>query len=290
MITENGRQNRDEEILNHKPFLIIADYLTRNGIAVLRYDDRGVAQSTGDFKTATTADFASDVENAITYLKTRKEINAKKIGLIGHSEGAIIAPMIAAKSKDVDFIVLLAGFGMSGDKLMLLQKEKIEQAMGIDEKQVTKGQKIFKGAYDIILESDTNEVNLKNKINIYFKQGFGGKLADEQVSAITNQITTPWMIYFLKYNPIPTLEKVKCPVLVFDGEKDLQVPPENLIEIKKALEKGGNRNVTTKLFPDLNHLFQDSKTGLPGEYSEIEETFSPAALDEMSKWIKKQVD
>ncbi len=98
------------------------------------------------------------------------------------------------------------------------------------------------------------------------------------------------MIYFLKYNPIPTLEKVRCPVLVIAGEKDLQVPPENLMEIKKALEKGGNRNVSTKLFPNLNHLFQDSKTGLPSEYSEIEETFSPAALDEMSKWIKKQVD
>jgi dipeptidyl aminopeptidase/acylaminoacyl peptidase len=131
---------------------------------------------------------------------------------------------------------------------------------------------------------------LKNKLNIYFKQSFDNKLPEEQANAITNQISTPWMIYFLKYNPVPTLEKVKCPVLAIDGEKDLQVPPENLIAIKTALEKGGNKNVTTKLFPNLNHLFQDCNTGLPSEYSEIEETFSPAALDEITNWIKKQVD
>jgi dienelactone hydrolase len=290
LITGSGPQNRDYELMNHKPFLIISDYLTRNGIAVLRYDDRGVAQSTGDFKTATTADFATDVESAISYLKTRKEINAKKIGLIGHSEGGIIAPMVATKSKDIDFIVLLAAPGLSGDKLILLQKEKIEQEKQIDEKEISKGQKIFSGAYRIILESDTGDTNLKNKLNIYFKQSFDNKLPEEQANAITNQISTPWMIYFLKYNPVPTLEKVKCPVLAIDGEKDLQVPPENLIAIKTALEKGGNKNVTTKLFPNLNHLFQDCNTGLPSEYSEIEETFSPAALDEITNWIKKQVD
>ncbi|MCC7095327.1 MAG: alpha/beta fold hydrolase, partial [Ignavibacteriaceae bacterium] len=290
LITGSGPQNRDEEILGHKPFLVISDYLTRNGIAVLRYDDRGVEKPTGDFKTATTVDFATDVESAISYLKTRKEINVKKIGLIGHSEGGIIAPMVASKSKDVDFIVLLAGQGLSGDKLMLLQKEKIEQAMNINEQEISKGQKIFSGAYRIILESHTDNTDLKNKLNTYFTQSFDNKLSEEQVNAITNSITTPWMIYFLKYNPVPALEKVKCPVLAIDGEKDLQVPPENLIAIKTALENGGNKNVTTKLFPNLNHLFQDCKTGLPSEYSEIEETFSPAALAEITKWIRRQVD
>jgi hypothetical protein len=291
LITGSGPQNRDEEVFEHKPFLVIADYLTKNGIAVLRYDDRGVAQSTGDFKVATTFDFASDVQSAISYLKTRKEINEKKIGLIGHSEGGIIAPIVAAaESKDVDFIVLLAGSGLEGYKLMLLQKEKLEQAMHIDEQEITKGQQIFSGAYHIILQSDTDVNNLKNKLNAYFKQSFDNKLPEEQVNAITNSITTPWMIYFLKYNPVPTLEKVKCPVLAIDGEKDLQVPPENLIAIKTALEKGGNKNVRTKLFPNLNHLFQDCKSGLSSEYSEIEETFSPAALVEITKWIKKQVD
>ena len=292
LITGSGAQNRNEEVFGHKPFLVIADYLTRNGIAVLRYDDRGFAQSTGNFSTSTTFDFASDVESAISYLKTRKEINARKIGLIGHSEGGIIAPIVAvAEPKDVDFIVLLAGSGLRGDKLMLLQKEKLEQAIHIDEQQIAKGQKIFRGAYDIILQSDAADSNLKNKVGTYFKQSFGDKVPEEQISTITNQIVNPWSIKFLKYNPIPTLEKVKCPVLALGGEKDLQVPPEeNLIAIKTALEKGGNKNVTTKLFPNLNHLFQDCKTGLPNEYSEIEETFSPAALDEITKWIKKQVD
>lgn len=292
LITGSGPQNRDEEVFGHKPFLVIADYLTRKGIAVLRYDDRGVAQSTGDFKTATTFDFASDVESAISYLKTRKEISAKEIGLIGHSEGGTIVPIVAAaEPKDVDFIVLLAGSGLRGDKLMLLQKEKLEQAMHIDEQEIAKGQKIFRGAYDIILHSNAADSNLKNKVSTYFKQSFDGKVPEEQISIITNQIVNPWSINFLKYNPVPTLEKVKCPVLALDGEKDLQVPPtENLTAIKTALEKGGNKNVTTKLFPNLNHLFQDCKTGLPSEYSEIEETFSHVVLDEITNWVKKQVD
>lgn len=292
LITGSGAQNRDEEVFGHKPFLVIADYLTRNGIAVLRYDDRGFAQSTGNFAAATTFDFASDVESTISYLKTRKEINAKKIGLIGHSEGGTIAPIVAAaEPKDVDFIVLLAGSGLRGDKLMLLQKEKFEQAMHIDEQEIAKGQKIYRAAYDIILHSNAIGSNLKNKVSTYFKQSFGDKLPEEQISAITNQIVNPWWITFLKYDPVPTLEKVKCPVLALGGEKDLQVPPEeNLIAIKTALEKGGNKNVTTKLFPNLNHLFQDCKTGLLNEYSEIEETFSPAVLDEITNWIKKQVD
>jgi dienelactone hydrolase len=288
LITGSGPQNRDEELFGHKPFLVISDYLTKNGIAVLRYDDRGVGQSKGDFKSATTADFATDVESAITYLKTRKEINKKKIGLIGHSEGGIIAPMVASKSKDVDFIVLLAGTGLSGDKLMLLQKEKVEQAMHFGELEVSKGQEIFGGAYHIILESSKDDINLKNKLNTYFNQSFDNKVPEEEVNAITNSITSPWMIYFLKYNPLPTLEKVKCPILAIDGEMDLQVPPENLIAIKSAMEKRGNENVTIKLFPNLNHLFQECKTGLPTEYSTIEQTFSPVALEEMTSWIKKQ--
>ncbi|HAH58159.1 MAG TPA: alpha/beta hydrolase, partial [Bacteroidales bacterium] len=138
LITGSGPQNRDEELLGHKPFLVIADYLTKNGIGVLRYDDRGVGQSTGDFKAATTADFATDVESAIEYLKTRKEVNVHKIGLIGHSEGGIIAPMVASASNDVSFIVLLAGTGIRGDKLLLLQQELIAKANGVSETEIEK--------------------------------------------------------------------------------------------------------------------------------------------------------
>ncbi|HQI40747.1 MAG: alpha/beta hydrolase [Ignavibacteriales bacterium UTCHB2] len=291
LITGSGPQNRDEEILGHKPFLVISDYLTKNGIAVLRYDDRGVAKSTGDFKTATTFDFASDVEAAISYLKTRNEICVKKLGLIGHSEGGIITPFVAAKSKDVDFIILLAGHGLQGDKLMLLQKEKLERAIQIDEQEISKGQEIFGGAYDIILNSNLTDTDLKSKINSYLKQSFAGGITEEHVNTITNQITTPWMINFLKYNPASTLEEVKCPVLALNGEKDLQVPAqENVSVIKTSLEKGGNKNIMIKVFPNLNHLFQECKTGLPNEYSKIEETFSPEALDLITTWIKKQIE
>ena len=152
MITGSGPQNRDEELMGHKPFLVIADYLTKNGIAVLRYDDRGIGESTGDFKTATSADFATDVESAVAYLKTRKEINKKKIGLVGHSEGGMIAPMIAAKSKDINFIVLLAGTGIQGDKLLLLQQELIARVSGLPE-DITKSIEINSKIFDIVNKS-----------------------------------------------------------------------------------------------------------------------------------------
>ncbi|WP_281322457.1 alpha/beta hydrolase family protein [Flavobacterium aestivum] len=289
LITGSGPENRDEEIFGHKPFLVLADYLTKKGIAVLRFDDRGVAKSTGDYKTATTLDFAHDVQSGVDYLKSRKEIDKNKIGLIGHSEGGVIAPIVAENSKDVGFIVLLAGTGIRGDKLMLLQKEKIEHQMGISENEIQKGQEKFKGAYDIILASTAAD-DLTTKINSYIKSQFGNKLDGEQTSALVAQLTSPWMVYFLKFDPATALEKVKCPVLALNGDKDLQVPAdENLDAIKKAVAKGGNKKVTTKVLPNLNHLFQECKTGSPDEYKIIEQTFSPIALEEISKWILVQV-
>jgi len=299
LITGSGPQNRDEALLGHKPFLVIADYLTKNGIAVLRYDDRGVGQSTGDFKTATSADFATDVESAITYLKTRKEINKKQIGLVGHSEGGLIAPIVAAKSKDVSFIILLAGTGIQGDKLLLLQEELISRVNGVSEtdikKSIEKNSKLFEM---VVKSNDTMKLktDLTNLINESLKNDtsaemLNGMTKDEFVSMQVNQISSPWMQYFIKFDPATTLEKVKCPVLAINGEKDLQVPPkENLTAIKNALAKGGNKNVTIKELPNLNHLFQECNTGSPNEYSSIEQTFSPTALDEITKWIKLQVE
>ncbi|WP_264563555.1 alpha/beta hydrolase family protein [Flavobacterium sp. N3904] len=290
LITGSGPENRDEELFGHKPFLVLADYLTKMGIAVLRFDDRGVAKSTGDFKTATTQDFAKDVEAAVDYLRTRKEVDKNKIGLMGHSEGGVIAPIVAGNSKDIDFIVLLAGTGIRGDKLMLLQKEKIERQMGVPENEIQKGQEIFKGAYEMILTSPENDSNLKSKINSYFKIQFGDKMNEQHISGLTLQITSPWMVYFLKFDPSSALEKVKCPVLVLNGDKDLQVPADaNVDAIQKTLVKGGNKKVTTTIIPNLNHLFQECKTGLPNEYETIEQTFSPIALEEISKWILVQV-
>jgi len=297
LISGSGPQNRDEELLGHKPFLVLADYLTKNGIAVLRYDDRGIASSKGDFKTATTADFATDVEASIAYLKTRKEINKKKIGLIGHSEGGIIAPMVANKSADVAFIVLLAGTGIQGDKLLLLQQKLIGKVSGVSDEDLLKSELTNRKVFDIVNQSNSLE-QLKTDLTNYLKQTLKedpnaekpeGMSDDDLVKLQVNQIANPWMHYFIKYDPASTLEKVKCPVLALNGEKDLQVPPkENLEAIKKALAKGGNKKVTTKELPNLNHLFQECKTGSPNEYATIEQTFSPTALTEILKWIQVQ--
>jgi uncharacterized protein len=294
LITGSGPQNRDEELLGHKPFLVLSDFLTRNGIAVLRYDDRGIGESKGDFKNATTQDFTTDVEAAIAYLKTRKEINKTKIGLIGHSEGGVIAPIVASKNKEVNFIILLAGTGIQGNKLMLLQKELIERQSGISETEIAKGQEIIGGAYNLILKSDINDINTNAKIHDYLKEKYENKLDENTLKSISNQLSSNWMHYFIKFDPATALEKVKCPVLAINGEKDLQVPAKVNLEaiskaLSKALSKAGNHKVTTKLLPNLNHLFQECTTGSPEEYSKIEQTISPVALNVVLNWIKNTI-
>ncbi|MDR2038019.1 MAG: alpha/beta hydrolase [Bacteroidales bacterium] len=298
LISGSGAQDRNEEILNHRPFLVIADYLTRNGIAVLRYDDRGTAQSTGNFSLATTEDLATDVESAITYLKTRKEINHKKIGLIGHSEGGIIAPMVAVKSKDVDFIILLAGSGIRGDSILLMQTELIAKASGVPEKEIRQSSEINSTVYECIVNNSGSVADLKKDIkNIISEAVKSGKItlgdqestAEDQINKAVMSVTNPWMLYFIKYDPSIILQKVTCPVFALNGKKDLQVPSErNLSAIKNALEKGGNDKVTVKEYPGLNHLFQECETGSPSEYAIIEQTFSPVVLEDISDWILEQ--
>ncbi|MBK6876865.1 MAG: alpha/beta hydrolase [Ignavibacteria bacterium] len=297
MISGSGPQNRDEELLGHKPFLVISDHLTKNGIGVLRFDDRGVGKSEGEFKTSTSADFATDVESAIAYLKTRKEIDKKKIGLIGHSEGGLIAPMVASQSEDVSFIVLLAGTGLRGDSIVLLQQALIAKADGASDSDIEETTDAFTKAVDIVMKSDDDQklkTDLTNFINKLIEDDPSaeipsGMTKEEFVSAQVNEISSPWMKYFLKLDPAIALEKVKCPVLAINGEKDLQVPPkENLEAIKIALAKGGNEKVTTVELPNLNHLFQECETGSPKEYANIEQTFSPTALNIILDWIKAQ--
>ena len=299
LITGSGPQNRDEELLGHKPFLVLSDYLTRNGIVVLRFDDRGIGASTGDFKTATSADFATDVEAGVAYLLTRKEIDKKKIGLIGHSEGGIIAPMVAAKTKGVSFIVLMAGTGIPGDQLLLLQATLIGRAAGVSEEDLEKTRAINRGAYDLVIQSKSTE-QLNKELTAYMRAYIEQVLKDDPAQKLPEGTTieqvvkvqvdgliSPWMQYFIKYDPSIILEKVKCPVLAINGEKDLQVPPkENLEAIKTALAKGGNKKVTTVELPGLNHLFQECTTGSPDEYATIEQTISPVALTTMVEWMQ----
>jgi len=285
LISGSGPQNRNEELLGHKPFLVLADYLTKKGIAVLRFDDRGTAKSTGNFKKATTFDFVKDVESAVKYLQTRAEIDKSKIGLIGHSEGGIIAPIVSAKNKFVHFIVLMAGPALRGDKLLLLQKKKIELEMGISAIAVQYNSQMFAGAYKIIIDEKLKKDEFKKKLSDYFTKKYETVLSKEQKNGIIKQLTTPWMTTFIRLDPAVYLKKVNCTVLAINGDKDLQVPSkENLKVMKDALEKAKIK-FSIKEFKGLNHLFQECKTGLPSKYGQIEETISPKVLNEISNWI-----
>jgi pimeloyl-ACP methyl ester carboxylesterase len=298
LISGSGPQNRDEEIFDHKPFLILADHLTRNGIGVLRYDDRGVGQSTGKFETATSLDFSYDAESAVQYLKTRKDIDTTEIGLMGHSEGGLVAPMVAARSRDIAFMVLLAAPAMELKKALLLQDGLIAKAYGMSDDKVKKLVDINDQIYDIVIQS-SDLIKLKANITAIANQHMheipdqripDNMTREQYVKARIESLSSIWAQYMLKHDPGKILEDVKCPVLAINGEKDLQVvPKENLAAIALALKKGGNTNVTTKEFPNLNHLFQECETGSPEEYKKIEQTFAPVALNEISGWILKQV-
>lgn len=297
LITGSGAQDRNETVMGHRPFLVISDYLTRRGIAVLRVDDRGVGGSTGNILEATSLDFAGDVLTGVEFLKKNGKVNPKKIGLIGHSEGGVIAPMVAAQSEDVSFIVLLAGTGLTGEEILYLQGALISRANGVSEEKIKKQQEQQETVFGIIKEGGT-----KDKIEAKLRQFYAEEIAilseDEkkqeelsevQMQAQIKQVLSPWFRYFLTYDPKPTLEKVKCPVLALVGEKDLQVPPkQNLKAIEDALKKGGNKNFTVKELSGLNHLFQHAKTGSPSEYTKIEETFSEDALKIIADWILEQ--
>jgi pimeloyl-ACP methyl ester carboxylesterase len=284
LITGSGPQDRDETLMQHRPFLVLADYLTRRGVAVLRADDRGVGKSTGSFDTATTADFATDAESGIAYLKTRTEIDPHKIGLIGHSEGGVIAPMVAARNHDVAFIVLMAGTGVRGDQLLPEQVAAILEASG---KSHDEAEKAARQEREILAfaEQQKDDALVGKKIQEITE----GKLPDAQIGAQVKQIRSPWFLYFMQYDPAVALSRVKCPVLAINGEKDTQVlAKQNLPAIRKALETGGNTHFEIVELPGLNHLFQTAKTGSPAEYVEIEETVSPVALDKICGWILKQ--
>ena len=297
LITGSGAQDRNETVFAHKPFWILADHLTRKGIAVLRVDDRGVGGSTGNVSQATSEDFAEDVLAGVAYLKSRKEIDRKKIGLIGHSEGGIIAPMAAVKSKEVAFIVLMAGTGLTGEEILYLQGELITRAAGAHILDVAAQRRVQEQMFAVVL-SETDNARAERKLREILAEEVS-KLSEEEkkaagsastaMEAQVKQVLSPWFRYFLTYDPKPTLMKVKCPVLAINGEKDLQVPPkENLRAIEDALKAGRNKDYTVKELPGLNHLFQTCKTGSPSEYSQIEETIAPVALETMAEWILKR--
>jgi uncharacterized protein len=284
LITGSGPQDRDESLLGHKPFLVLSDYLTRHGIVVLRADDRGTGKSTGVFATATTADFATDTEAGVAYLKTRAEVDPHKIGLIGHSEGGIIAPMVAARNKDVAFIVMMAGSGVPGDQVLVAQGEAIEVAGGKPPAEAAKDAAKEREMVELV-ETDKDQSDLDKKL----REVMAGQVPEAQIGMQIQQLTSPWFRYFMTYDPATALRKVTCPVLVLNGSLDKQVlPDQNLPAIRKALQEAGNRHVQIDELQGLNHLFQTAKTGSLLEYAQIEETISPVALEKIASWIEKQ--
>jgi uncharacterized protein len=291
MVTGSGPQNRNEELLGHKPFLVISDYLARHGIATLRYDDRGTAQSTGSFSAGTSVDFANDAEAAVRFMRGQAKIDRNHVGIIGHSEGGMIAPMVAARSSDVAFIVLLAGPGIPGDSILLLQEQLIATAMGTPPAMVERNTEANRHLFAAI-KSATDSADAVARV-MATEQKMLATLpeneratAERQLAAARGQMLTPWMRYFLSYDPRPTLRKVHVPVLALDGTLDLQVPyKQDLAAIDTALKAGGNRDYRIVELRGLNHLFQTATTGSPAEYATISETFSPAALQIIADWI-----
>lgn len=303
LITGSGAQDRDETLFDHKPFAVIADHLAKKGYIVLRVDDRGVGKSTGNFGQSTSADFAKDVSNSVDYLLTRSEVDKKKIGLIGHSEGGMIAPMVATSRKDIDFIVLLAAPGVRITELMAEQNAAILRSSGLSDEAVAEAKTLFRLLVSTI-QSTPDSATAIQQVSMAM-ENWKAKQPDsilvalelskpekrkEYVTVMTNQLHGPWFRYFMNFDPRPYLEKLRCKVLALNGSRDLQViSSQNLPGIESALKRSKAKAVIIKELPGLNHLFQSCNKCIIDEYGLLEETFSPLALQEISNWLKKNI-
>ena len=294
LVSGSGQQNRDEEVFGHKPFKVLADYLTRKGIVVLRYDDRGVGGSGGDPSGKTSADFATDAAAAFSYLESLPYVSKNMTGIIGHSEGGLIAQMLAAENGKVDFIVTLAGPGTTGREVLVDQSVIISRLGGMPEETIELNNALNNIIYNIIEEEGNVEKAVKlisEKVeNALDREGVQPDQRESILASVTgsiNESSYNWLRFFILSDPSVYLEKIECPVLALNGEKDCQVPAaKNLEAIKTVLTESGNGNATVMLFPGLNHLFQTAGTGLPAEYNKIEETISPEVLAIIAEWIE----
>jgi uncharacterized protein len=289
LIAGSGPQDRDESLANHRPFLLVADALTRKGIAVLRYDKRGVGKSIGNPDISTTMDLATDAQAALAFLKSRKEIDGSKIGLIGHSEGAIIAPYLAGHSKEVKWLVLLAAPATTGEQTLLNQSELIGRAGGLSDEQLDASLGFDRAAYALVRKEKDPNALAEKLVALVKETGLDAALPPAALETQLRMLASPWFRFFLDYDPLPNLKAVNCPVLALYGQKDLQVAPKvNLPLLQKAFHDSVNTHAETRELPDLNHLFQHAYTGTPAEYAAIEETFSPEALALIVNWVKGQ--
>lgn len=298
LISGSGPTDRDETILDHKIFLVIADYLTRQGIAVLRYDDRGVGESEGNHYKANSMDLANDTNAAFLALAKHGKIDANHIGLIGHSEGGMIAPIVASKSSDVDYVILLAGPGVPIDELMAEQNRQVYKSQGLPKNELDRNEKFNKSLYNIF-DNDKPVAELYDTllpfIHNYYEsipkeyQALFSPSKEVFYMAIVGTVSSPWFRYFLQFDPTPYLKKVTCPVLAVNGSKDIQViSSQNLGAIEEILTYTGHQDFTIREYQNLNHLFQNCSTCTVQEYGELEESFSKKVLADVTTWIMEK--
>ncbi|WP_445357439.1 alpha/beta hydrolase family protein [Microbulbifer sp. ANSA002] len=293
LISGSGPQDRDETLFGHKPFAVIADHLTRQGYAVFRYDDRGIGGSSGDFQAATSKDFASDANAAVDYLNSRKDLPKGKVGLIGHSEGGMIAPMVASSRDDIGFTILLAGPGVKIPELLVDQWHRNRKFNNLPEQNMQRLSQLDKEIFENIAQLGMNE-SLNDEIHelLYESvklEGAQEEELDAQVEQLKKQYTTPWFRYFVKFNPEPYLKQTKSPLLALNGSLDYQVDAKmNLSNIQSILSSAGHKDFKTIELNKMNHLFQIANKGSFSEYAELEESFSPIALEVMSSWLNER--
>ena len=303
LITGSGQQDRDETLMGHKPFAVLADRLTKLGFAILRVDDRGIGKSTGDVDKATSADFAQDVITSLDYLKSRKDIDVDRIGLVGHSEGGMIASIVAAQRSDIDFMILLAGPGINGVDLMEEQGEQITLSSGASKESSAAYKPLYRKFLELSasgIDSATYATKAREAFHawkattdqkVLQEMGFSDRATVEVIfNNLIPQFTSPWMQYFLAFDPAPWLEKTTAKVLALNGEKDIQViAPSNTEGLKKALAKSKSPSFEVKVLPGLNHLFQKCTICSLPEYGMLDETFSESAITEITSWLQKNV-
>lgn len=299
LLTGSGTQNRDEEILGHKPFKVIAAWLAKNGIASFRYDDRGWGVKVFDSSllALTTFTFAQDADFILSQIKNQTGVNPNQIGFIGHSEGGLIASISAARNKDVAFVVLMAGTGIKGIDVLRGQIQKINSLSSVVQSEIDFQIAMLNEIYSLTQKGKTD-----SQINQAMTQWFDKTLAGYTTEQIKNMhlstpkerqmsysdFLMPWMRVFMQTDPAKYLSKIKVPLLAMNGQKDAQViEKDNMPAIQKAMAKAKNKNFETFVPENMNHLFQECKTGSPDEYQSIEQTISPLALQKMSNFILK---
>ncbi len=288
LVHGSGSIDRDGSVFGHKTLLVLADHLSRQGIAVLRYDKRGVGKSGGKLKEATTRDLAADAEAALRFLRSRPEVDSKRIGVVGHSEGGLVAPLLASRDPGIAFVVMLAGPGVRGERLLVEQHALLARARGVPEAAIEKDRILNRALFAAMANEPTLEAARTKAGLILAEAERKGDLPAGLGATALERFGTSWFRELLAYEPAPVLQAVRQPILVLNGERDLQVPPElDLPPIRTAL--AANTRAVVKELPGLNHLFQTAKTGSIEEYGQIEETFAPAALDTIASWIKTTV-